>query len=96
MRCLGYRRVPKNIGRDKIEERKCNADEKCAEEKIPEEDNFFVFHAEGLLIAIIYFKEARSITNRYRTSPFTIRSYAWFICWMGMTSTSGIILCLAQ
>jgi hypothetical protein len=35
------------------------ADDKCAEEKIPEENDFLAFHA-----AIIYFSDARSITNR--------------------------------
>src|SRR5438128_1393016 len=59
-RCPG---VPKSVGHDKIEDGKYDTDDKCAEEKVPEENDFVVFHCPQVLAPIIYFKEAGSITN---------------------------------
>jgi hypothetical protein len=50
-------RVPKGIRRDKIEEGECNADDKCSEEKVPEEDDFFVFHVATSLQLLIISKK---------------------------------------
>ena len=51
-------------------------------------------------LAILHFysdsREAMSIEKRYLTSDLTIRSYASLTCWIGMTSTSAVILCLPQ
>jgi hypothetical protein len=44
MRRPGYAGIPQHVRRDKIKERECNADNKRAQEKIPEEDDFRVFH----------------------------------------------------
>ena len=44
MRRPGYAGIPKHVRRDKIKEGECNADDKCAQEKVPEENDFFVFH----------------------------------------------------
>jgi hypothetical protein len=38
-----------------------------------------------------YFSELMSITNRYFTSCFSIRSKASLIFWIGITSTSEVI-----
>jgi hypothetical protein len=40
-------RIPKSVGRNEIEEREYEADDKCAEEKIPEENDFVAFHYRG-------------------------------------------------
>jgi hypothetical protein len=47
MCCPRHRRVPKGVRRDEIEQSKCNADDKRAEEKVPEENDLFVFHDRG-------------------------------------------------
>ena len=44
MRRPGYAGIPQHVRRDKIKERECKADDKCAQEKIPEEDDLVVFH----------------------------------------------------
>jgi hypothetical protein len=54
--CAG---VPKQERSAEIEQREYEADDKRGEEKVPKENDFIVFH-----VAIIYFTEARSITNR--------------------------------
>jgi len=36
-----------------------------------------------------------SMTKRYRTSPWTVRSSASLTCWIGITSTSEVMLCSA-
>ena len=59
MRCPEDAGIPKDKRRDEIEQGKCEADDECAEEKVPKENDFLAFHAE-----IIYFSDARSITNR--------------------------------
>jgi len=41
------------------EQREDEADDKCGEERVPEENDFLALHAP-----IIYFSDARSITNR--------------------------------
>jgi hypothetical protein len=43
-----------------------------------------------------YFSELMSITKRYFTSCFNIRSKASLIFWIGMTSTSAVMLFLPQ
>ncbi len=48
MRRPGYAGIPQHVRRDKIKERECNADDKRAQEKIPEEDDCFVFHGFSL------------------------------------------------
>jgi hypothetical protein len=48
-------RVPKSVGRNEIEEREYEADDKCAEEKIPEENDFVASRYRGLPGAMIYF-----------------------------------------
>jgi len=58
MRCHGCTSFPKEEGRAEIKQGECNTDDKCAEEKVPEENDLIAFHA-----AIIYFSDARSITN---------------------------------
>jgi hypothetical protein len=42
------------------------------------------------------FSDAISITNRYFTWPLIVRSQASLICWIGITSTSDVMLCAAQ
>ena len=59
MRGPGRAGVPKQDRRAEIEQREYEADYKRGEEKVPKENDFIAFHA-----AIIYFSEARSITNR--------------------------------
>jgi hypothetical protein len=51
--------VPKKSGRGEIEQGEGEADDKCGEEKVPEENDPFAVRA-----AIIYLSDARSITNR--------------------------------
>ncbi len=70
--CAG---VPKQERRAEIEQSEEQANNECGEEKVPEENNFVAVHA-----AIIYLSDARSITNRYRTSLFSIRLYVLFTC----------------
>jgi hypothetical protein len=55
MRCPRCPGVPKSVRRDEIEEGECNADDKCAQDKIPEEDDFFVFHDREHLTTISSF-----------------------------------------
>jgi hypothetical protein len=55
MRRPGFGGIPKNVRRDEIEEGECNADDKSAQEKIPEEDDFFVFHDREHLKTISLF-----------------------------------------
>ena len=43
-----------------------------------------------------YFNELMSITKRYFTSCFSMRSKASLIFWIGMTSTSAVMLCRPQ
>jgi len=59
MRGPGCASVPKEQRRAEIEQGEYQADNKCGEEKVSEEDDLIAVHA-----AIIYFNEARSITNR--------------------------------
>jgi hypothetical protein len=59
MRRPGCSGVPKQECRAEIEQGEDEPDYECGEEKVPEENDFIAFHA-----AIIYFSEARSITNR--------------------------------
>jgi hypothetical protein len=40
MRRPGYAGIPKHARRDKIKESEHNTDDKCAQEKIPKEDDF--------------------------------------------------------
>jgi len=40
MRRPGYADIPKHARRDKIKEGERNTDDKCAQEKIPREDDF--------------------------------------------------------
>jgi hypothetical protein len=47
----GYASIPKQPRGEKIEQRKCEADDKCAEEKVPEENDPFVFHAGTYFIS---------------------------------------------
>ena len=54
-----YAGVPKQERGPEIEQSEDETDNKCGEEKVPEENDFIAFHA-----AIIYFSDARSITNR--------------------------------
>ena len=54
--CAG---VPKQDCRPEIKQGEDEADDKGGEEKVSEEDDLIAVHA-----AIIYFNEARSITNR--------------------------------
>jgi hypothetical protein len=54
--CAG---VPKQERRAEIDEGKDEADDKRSDEKVPEENDLLAFHA-----VIIYFSDARSITNR--------------------------------
>jgi len=44
MRRPGYTGVPKEIRGDKVEQSKGKADDKGAEEHVPEENDLFVFH----------------------------------------------------
>jgi hypothetical protein len=53
--------VPKQSGRGEIEQGEDEADDKCGEEKIPEENDFVAFH-----VAIIHF-ERRQINNEYES-----------------------------
>jgi len=43
-----------------------------------------------------YLSELMSITKRYFTSCLSMRSKASLIFWIGITSTSDVILCLPQ
>jgi len=43
--------IPKHARGDEIEQGKRNADDKCPEEKVPEEDDFVMFHAAPLFIS---------------------------------------------
>jgi len=52
--------IPKHVRRDKIKQGECNADNKCAQEKVPEENDFFAFHATHYL-----FQKSR-INNKQR------------------------------
>jgi hypothetical protein len=54
------RQRSKKERRTEIEQREDDADDKCGEEKVSKENDFLAFHP-----AIIYFSEARSITNGY-------------------------------
>jgi hypothetical protein len=56
-RCAGF---PKQQRCAEIEQREDQADDKGGEEKVPEENNFLAVH-----VAIIYFSDARSITNTF-------------------------------
>lgn len=47
MRRPGYPGIPEQRGSDKIEQGKRKPDDKCAEEKVPEENDLFVFHDRG-------------------------------------------------
>jgi hypothetical protein len=44
-----HRRVPKHGCRSEIEQGEYEADDKCAEEKVPEENDFLVFHGAHYL-----------------------------------------------
>jgi hypothetical protein len=59
MRRPGCAGIPKQESRAEIEQGENKPDDKCAEEKVPEENDSFAIHA-----AIIYLIDARSITNR--------------------------------
>jgi hypothetical protein len=54
-RCAGF---PKQQCRAEIKQREDQADDKCGEEKVSEENDFVAVH-----VAIIYFSDARSITK---------------------------------
>jgi hypothetical protein len=43
-----------------------------------------------------YLRELMSMTKRYFTSCLSMRSKASLICWMGMTSTSAVMLFFPQ
>jgi hypothetical protein len=43
--------TPKHVPGDQIEQGKRNADDKCPEEKVPEEDDFVMLHAAPLFIS---------------------------------------------
>ena len=43
--------IPKHVRGDEIEQGKREADDKCPEEKVPEEDDFVMFHAAPLFIS---------------------------------------------
>jgi hypothetical protein len=60
MRRPGCADFPKQERRAEIEQREDEADDKCGEEKVPEENYFVAVHA-----AIIYLGETRSITNGF-------------------------------
>jgi hypothetical protein len=53
MRRPGSAGVPKQERGTEIEQGEDEADDKCGEEKVPEEDDFFALH-----VAIIYFSDA--------------------------------------
>ena len=53
--CAG---VPEQQCRAEIKQREDQADDKCGEEKVSEENDFVAVH-----VAIIYFSDARSITK---------------------------------
>ena len=70
MRGPGDTGVPKEVGRDKIEQGKYEANDKCAEEKIPKENDLLAFHS-----AIIHFGGARSITFPWDSSVLDRKRY---------------------
>ena len=43
--------IPKHVRGDEIEQGERNANDKCPEEKVPEEDDFVMFHAAPLFIS---------------------------------------------
>ena len=53
--CAGF---PKEKRHAQIEQGEYEADDECAEEKVPEENDLVAFHA-----VIIYFSEAKSIAK---------------------------------
>ena len=60
--CAGF---PKQQCRAEIKQREDQADNKCGEEKVPEENDFVAVHA-----AIIYFSDARSISKLDHVEAF--------------------------
>jgi hypothetical protein len=42
-------RVPEQSRGDEIEQRECEGDDKCAKEKVPEENDLFAFHSAIIL-----------------------------------------------
>jgi hypothetical protein len=55
----GCASIPKQECRSEIEQGEDEADDECGEEKIPKKNDLIAIYA-----AIIYFSDARSITNR--------------------------------
>src|SRR5207253_473916 len=62
MRRPGCAGVPKQESRAEIEQGEYEADDKCAEEKVPEKDDLLAFHGP-----IIYSSDTTSITNGFAT-----------------------------
>jgi hypothetical protein len=58
MRRHGCARFPQEERQAEIEQGEYEADNECTEEKVPEKNDLVAFH-----VAIIYFSDARSITN---------------------------------
>lgn len=50
MRGPGCSGIPKQERRAEIEQGKDEADDKCGEEKVPEENDFLAFHADDYLL----------------------------------------------
>jgi len=82
MRRPGYTGIPQQTGRDKIKEGECNADDKCTQKKIPEEDNCFVFHGFSLFFGVnvtasfVAKKNLPPAIQLYRYPPDCIRLQA--------------------
>jgi hypothetical protein len=57
MRRPGYADVPKEIRRDQVEQSKGKTDDKCPKEKVPEENDLFVFHIATFLQLLVISKK---------------------------------------
>ena len=68
------RGVPKNVGRDDIEQREYDAGDERTEEKIPEENDFVAFHYQWLSPgAMILFERSQVNHKAIPASPCTIQ-----------------------
>ena len=81
MRRPGHAGIPQHVRRDKIKEGECNADDKCTQEKIPEEDNCFVFHGFSLFgvnvtASFVAKKNLPPAIQLYRYPPDCVRLQA--------------------